>query len=173
MKSIPTHALAIGLILATERRAQTADAIFHSGTILAISDNQPSVESVAVVEGRFIAAGSKAMVLKTKHHNTNLSNLKRRTILPGFVDTHGHVMGGGSQGLSENSLSPPDGFVTEMPVLQRTVRDWIKETEKVVGQIKVAETLKEAITIYRVSADRSQKENAQLYDRMAIALAFQ
>jgi|AOAMet1_18_M0_10_1038524.scaffolds.fasta_scaffold144001_1 predicted amidohydrolase YtcJ len=75
MKSIPTHALAIGLILATERHAQTADAIFHSGTILTISDDQPSVESVAVLEGRFIATGSKAMVLKTKRHNTNLSNL--------------------------------------------------------------------------------------------------
>jgi hypothetical protein len=44
---------------------------------------------------------------------------------------------------------------------------------KTVEQVKVAETLKEGITIYRITADRSQKENAQLYDRMAITLVFQ
>jgi cytosine/adenosine deaminase-related metal-dependent hydrolase len=34
-------------------------------------------------------------------------DLKGRTLLPGFVDPHGHVTGGGMQAISANLLAPP------------------------------------------------------------------
>ena len=57
----------------------------------------------------FDAVGTKDEVLKTKGDATKLVDLEGRTMLPGFVDAHGHVMAGGIQALSANLLAPPDG----------------------------------------------------------------
>ena len=58
-------------------------------------------------------------------------------MLPGFVDAHGHVMGGGLQALSANLLSPPDGEVRDIASLQQTLRDWIKNNQQAVEKIKL------------------------------------
>ena len=41
--------------------------------------------------------------------NTKMADLGGRTMLPGVVDSHGHMVGGGLQALSANMLPPPDG----------------------------------------------------------------
>ena len=38
-------------------------------------------------------------------------------MLPGFVDSHGHVVLGGLQALAANLLAPPDGDVNDIPGL--------------------------------------------------------
>ena len=43
-------------------------------------------------------------------------------MLPGFVDAHGHVMGGGLQALSANIMAPPDGEVEDIASLQKVLR---------------------------------------------------
>jgi len=39
--------------------ADTADTIYHNGTILTINDAQPTAEAVAVKDGRIIAVGTQ------------------------------------------------------------------------------------------------------------------
>ena len=58
-------------------------------------------------------------------------------MLPGFVDAHGHVMGGGLQALSANLLAPPDGEVKDIASLQQTIRDWMSKNNNVVNKIKL------------------------------------
>ena len=65
--------------------AQTADAIYHNGTIITIDDNAPLAEAVAVKDGTVIAVGAKNDVLKTKGDATTLVDLRGRTMLPGLV----------------------------------------------------------------------------------------
>ncbi|MBU6328046.1 MAG: amidohydrolase family protein, partial [Verrucomicrobia bacterium] len=111
-----------GLTLAVS--AQTADAIYHNGSILTIDDSCPKAEAVAVKDGKILAVGKKDDVLKTKGDATKLVDLKGKTMLPGFVDAHGHIFMGGIQALSANLLAPPDGEVKDMASLIRTLKDW-------------------------------------------------
>lgn len=116
----------------------SADIIYHNGTILTINDKQPKVEAVAIKDGKILAVGSKKDVLKSKDSSTKFIDIQGKTMLPGFVDAHGHVMGGGLQALSANLLAPPDGEVRDIASLQQTVRDWMSKNEVVVNKIKLA-----------------------------------
>ncbi len=120
-----------------ELNAQTAEKIYHNGKIITVDDAVPIAEAVAVRDGKILAVGLKTEVLKTSDDKTELIDLQGRTMLPGFVDAHGHVMGGGLQALSANLLSPPDGEVRDIASLQQTLRDWIKNNQQAVEKIKL------------------------------------
>ena len=115
--------------------ADAADKIYYNGTILTIDDALPKAEAVAVKDGKVLLVGSKAAVLRTKQDATQMIDLQGRTLLPGFVDAHGHVMGGGLQALSANLLAPPDGDVQDMASLQQTLREWMAKNDAAVKKI--------------------------------------
>jgi predicted amidohydrolase YtcJ len=114
-----------------------ADTIYHGGPIITIDDANPRAEAVAIKDGKIIAAGKKDEVLKTKGDVTKLVDLAGKTMLPGFVDAHGHVFGGGIQALSANLLAPPDGEVKDIASLQQTLRDWIAANKEAVDKIQL------------------------------------
>lgn len=58
-------------------------------------------------------------------------------MLPGFVDAHGHVMGGGLQALSANVLSRPDGPATDIATLKRTVKEWMDANKTAIKKIEL------------------------------------
>jgi predicted amidohydrolase YtcJ len=62
-------------------------------------------------------------------------DLKGSTMLPGFVDAHGHVMGGGLQALSANLLAPPDGEAKDIAAVQDILRNWMAANETVVQKV--------------------------------------
>lgn len=117
--------------------AQDAELIYHNGVILTVNDALPKAEAVAIGNGKILAVGTTDVVLKTKGDSTKLIDLKGRTMLPGFVDAHGHVMGGGLQALSANLLAPPDGEVKDIASLQQTLRDWIATNKAEVDKIQL------------------------------------
>ncbi|MGI9243650.1 MAG: amidohydrolase [Verrucomicrobiales bacterium] len=117
--------------------ALAAETIYTGGMILTMHDDQPRVEAVAVMDGKIVAVGGRDEVLKRKNDATKLIDLEGRTMLPGFVDAHGHVMGGGLQALSANLLAPPDGEVRDIATLQQTLRDWMAENRQAVEKIKL------------------------------------
>jgi predicted amidohydrolase YtcJ len=114
--------------------AQSADQIWFGGPIITMDDKAMRAEAIAEDDGRIIAVGSKADVMKMKGPQTRMIDLKGRTLLPGFVDAHGHVMVGGLQALSANLLAPPDGQVKDIASLQDTVRAWAKTNAEAVAK---------------------------------------
>ena len=119
---------------------ETADRIWFGGPILTMSDAALRAEAVAEKDGRILAVGSEAEVMAHKGPDTDMIDLGGRTMLPGFVDAHGHVFMGGLQAMSANMLAPPDGEVTDIASLQQTLRDWaaanaeaVKTTQLIVG----------------------------------------
>ena len=126
----------VGIVISVSAFAEEiADSIYHNGIIITINDAQPRAEAVAVMDGKILAVGTKDEALKRKGDATKLIDLKGRTMLPGFFDAHGHVMGGGLQALSANVLAPPDGKVKDIASLQQTLRDWVAENEEIVKKI--------------------------------------
>ena len=86
-----------------------ADTIYTGGPILTIDDALPVAEAVAVKDGTILAIGDLADLLSLQDASTEVFDLDGRTMLPGFVDSHGHTVLGGLQALSANLLPPPDG----------------------------------------------------------------
>jgi predicted amidohydrolase YtcJ len=110
--------------------AEEADIIYTGGPIITLDDANPRVEAVAVKNGVILAAGRTAEVMALKGANTRMADLGGRTLLPGFVDSHGHIMGGGLQALSANMLPPPDGPNSSIPQIQQTLRDWVARNQE-------------------------------------------
>jgi predicted amidohydrolase YtcJ len=124
-----------GLIVgAAEAFAQEADRIWSGGSVLTMNDSAMRAEAVAERDGRIIAVGTVDEVMKLKGEKTQVIDITGKTMLPGFVDAHGHVMFGGLQRLSANVLPPPDGGVADIASLQQTIRDWIKNNEAAVAK---------------------------------------
>jgi predicted amidohydrolase YtcJ len=131
-------ALTVGISFGAPALArQTADRIWHGGPVLTMNDKAMRAEAVAESRGRIIAVGSKAAVMKLKGPATQVIDLKGGTLLPGFIDSHGHVMGGGLQALSANLLAPPDGKVNDIASLQQTLRDWMAANEATVRKVNL------------------------------------
>ena len=72
--------------------AKVAETIFHNGTILTMVDATPRVAAIAVANGRIIALGDEASVMALKGDATTIVDLKGATLLPSFIDAHGHFM---------------------------------------------------------------------------------
>lgn len=117
--------------------SETADTIYHNGPVITIDDANPRAEAVAVKDGKILAVGKKDDVLKTKGDATKLIDLTGKTMLPGFVDAHGHVFAGGIQALSANLLAPPDGEVKDIASLQQTLRDWMASNKEAVEKVQL------------------------------------
>jgi len=117
--------------------AQTADRIWSGGPIITMNDEAMRAEAIAEAGGKIVAVGSKADVMKLKGPKTEVIDLKGRTLLPGFVDAHGHMVVGGLQALSANLLAPPDGKVTDIPSLLQTMREWVVANKDAVAKTQL------------------------------------
>jgi predicted amidohydrolase YtcJ len=101
-----------------------ADLIYSGGPIITVNDAQPTAEAVAVRGGRILAIGTRDQVQATRGPGTRMVNLEGRTLLPGFVDPHGHVAMVGLQAVGANLLPAPDGEGNDIPALIRILREW-------------------------------------------------
>jgi len=125
-------AITVLMSLSIATAQQPADRIWTGGIILTMDDAAMRAEAVAETDGRIVAVGSTDAVMAHKGPATEVIDLAGRTLLPGFVDAHGHVFMGGLQALSANMLAPPDGVVTDIASLQQTLRDWVAANSEAV-----------------------------------------
>ncbi|SDG70396.1 amidohydrolase [Alloyangia pacifica] len=132
-------ALLLGTVLASggALAQEIADTIYSGGPILTIDDAAPTAEAVAVKDGMILAVGTMEEVSALQGEGTEMFELGGRAMLPGFVDSHGHVVMGGIQALSANMLAPPDGDVTDIASLQQGLRDWMADNQAVVDSVNL------------------------------------
>ncbi|SDB30513.1 hypothetical protein SAMN02982931_02315 [Bauldia litoralis] len=129
--------LALSMLPCAAFAQDVADTIYSGGPILTIDDSDPVAEAVAVKDGRIIAVGALNDVMAHQDDQTRMVGLSGRAMLPGFVDSHGHVVMGGLQALSANLLAPPDGEVADIASLQATLRSWAEENAEAVDKVKM------------------------------------
>ncbi|MBT1063515.1 amidohydrolase [Bowmanella sp. Y26] len=105
-------------------KTQEADAIYFGGAILTMDGDIPQyAEAVLVKDGRILFVGklSEADNIATAKHRIDLAG---RTMLPGFIDAHGHIFNTGIQKLSANLLPPPDGEGADVASLISLLNKW-------------------------------------------------
>lgn len=67
-----------------------ADKLFFNGMILTMDSANPQVEAVAVKDGKIMDVGSYGEMLCHVSDETEMVDLKGKTMLPGFIDPHCH-----------------------------------------------------------------------------------
>jgi len=87
--------LAISTVLASAQNGRTADLILRHGAVYTMDAARSWVQSVAVSNGRIIYAGPDAGAAGLAGPSTKIINLGGRMVLPGFHDSHVHLMEGG------------------------------------------------------------------------------
>lgn len=123
--------LLMALITGPLKAREVADVIITGGPVITVNDAAPEAEAVAIKDGRILSVGSREDVMARQGEGTRMYDLAGRTLLPGFVDSHGHVAMGGLQALSANLLAPPDGAVVDIPGLVKTLQDWLERNRSV------------------------------------------
>lgn len=97
-----------GLLSAGAARAQ-ADLILTNGKIATMAREGEFVQAVAVKDGKVLATGSNAAILRLKTPRTRLIDAGGRTVIPGLNDSHVHVI---RQGLNYNMELRWDGVTS-------------------------------------------------------------
>lgn len=69
-----------------------ADLIFINGNILTLEEDQPQAQALAVYNGKIVAVGDNGRAQSLAGQSTQVVNLKGKTLLPGFIDAHTHLL---------------------------------------------------------------------------------
>lgn len=83
--------------------------IITNAKVLTMDDARPRAEAVALAGGRIIAVGSRAEVEALAGPGTQIVDARGRTLLPGFVESHLHLVLGGNE-LTQLQLGGVSGF---------------------------------------------------------------
>jgi predicted amidohydrolase YtcJ len=73
---------------------ETGTRIFTGGTILTVDKDFSEVEAIAIRGNKILSVGTRADVTKAAGVNAQTVDLAGRTMLPGFIDPHTHVVAG-------------------------------------------------------------------------------
>ncbi|ORX93629.1 hypothetical protein K493DRAFT_330101 [Basidiobolus meristosporus CBS 931.73] len=82
------HARAEQHIITRERAT-----VYHHGNVYTVDTELPSAQAFVVKNGWFVDVGRNHDILKKwKKHGNQYVNLRKRTVVPGLVDAHGHFL---------------------------------------------------------------------------------
>lgn len=105
---IISASLIAGMFAAGAAYAQ-ADLILTNGKIATMAKEGQFLQAVAVKDGKVLAAGSNAQILKLKRPDTQVIDAQGRTVIPGLNDSHLHVI---REGLNYNMELRWDGVTS-------------------------------------------------------------
>jgi predicted amidohydrolase YtcJ len=78
-----------------------ADTVFINGHIVTMDDNFPEAEAFATGRGKILDVGS-TQEIRQRHSKANIVDLDGQTVMPGIVESHGHLLSLGQSFLELN-----------------------------------------------------------------------
>lgn len=101
---------------------------FVDGRILTM-DEQNRIAEAILIEGDGIAAvGSTEAILGQVDADTIVTRLNGKTLLPGFIEAHGHFPGSGLSAVAADVNSPPIGDVESIAQVLEKIRELASRT---------------------------------------------
>ncbi len=96
--------------------------VFIGGEVLTMDPDSKIAEAVSVRDGVIDRVGSTVEILALVTEDTDVVDLSGRTLVPGFVDAHGHFPGSGQTAFTVDLNSPPIGDTESIPELLDKLR---------------------------------------------------
>jgi predicted amidohydrolase YtcJ len=88
--------IALALVMLVERIAvaqqPAPDFVLRNGKIITVDDRFSIAESIAVRGDRIIGVGTNDVIAALVEPNTRIIDLQGRSVIPGMIDNHGHIM---------------------------------------------------------------------------------
>lgn len=113
---------ALVVMLGCSVETPVADLVVQGGTIYTVDESNPEVEAVAVKDGLIIFTGSQSEVAPYIAEETKVINLDGKVMTPGFIETHGHLMG-----LGHSELNLDLSGIANYDEMVSMVEDAVKE----------------------------------------------
>ena len=112
-------AVGLGVLLkiATRTPQPPAHQVFINGDVLTMDADNRVVQALSARGELIEAVGSTEEIMALVGENTTVTDLRGRTLLPGFIDAHGHFPGSGQKVIAADLGSPPIGNTTTMAEL--------------------------------------------------------
>ena len=96
IKSIYFSTFCIFCFFLSCKQKEKADLLIHNGPIYSVDGSNIKVEAVAVRAGKVWKVGNYKDIIKYLGKNTKLIDLEGKTMFPGFIEGHAHIMGIGA-----------------------------------------------------------------------------
>jgi predicted amidohydrolase YtcJ len=105
--------------------------LYSGGPILSVNDSNDVVEAVLVEDGAILAAGALGEVEQQARDHAVRVDLSGRTMIPGFIDPHGHFPDSGILALWRvNLAAPPLGDCMTVDMALERLADRVARTPK-------------------------------------------
>lgn len=69
-----------------------ADLVLMDGRVLTMNASQSHAEAIAIKKDRIVKVGTNREITRWIGENTKVISLNGKTAVPGFIDTHIHVV---------------------------------------------------------------------------------
>ena len=98
--------------------------IYFNANIITVDNKESIKEAMLIENGKIKAVGTNDEVLCLLDDNTEKIDLKGKTILPGFIDTHGHIVA-----TSQVLMIVPLGEATSKEDVIKRLKDYHENTD--------------------------------------------
>lgn len=99
-----------------------ADMVIYNGSIYTMEAESPIVSALSVKEGKIAYVGNDQVALQQAGSNTTVLDLKGKTLTPGLIESHAHIMGLG-QSLIELNLSKIKNYDEMVEMVEEAVKE--------------------------------------------------
>ena len=76
-----------------QNHIKEADLVLNNGKIYSVDEGNHVYQAIAINNGLILAIGTAADIKKHIKANTRVINLDGKTVIPGFIESHAHLMG--------------------------------------------------------------------------------
>ena len=110
------------------RDGERADIVFLNGKVVTVDASDRIAEAVAVRDGKIVRVGSNSKVKELVREGTKVIDLTGKTLLPGFIDSHTHLVDAAlSLRYLVDGRTPPNKSISD--ILEK-IKERSKETSK-------------------------------------------
>ena len=103
-----------------------ADLVLINGKIITVNSEDETAEALVVTDGVFTYVGENETALDYVGEDTEVIDLKGKTVTPGLIDSHNHMQWVGKALQQINCRSPP---ITSIKDLQEEVKKKVRKTK--------------------------------------------
>ena len=108
--------------------AQPADTVYFGGDIITMKGTTPqNVEALAIRAGRIIFAGKMSEARPLLRAKSRRINLAGKTLLPGFIDGHSHLLSHADSYTQAPLSPPPMGSINSIPDIVQKLNEFKRQ----------------------------------------------
>ncbi|SMD32687.1 hypothetical protein SAMN04488029_1038 [Reichenbachiella faecimaris] len=109
-----------------------ADLVLFNGNIYTLNETEPKAEALAVTDGKIVYVGNNVNANQWVADTTQIIDLEGKTLTPGFIEGHGHLMGIGKNLINLDLLNTKS--YDEIIEMVKTKVDEVEDGEWILGR---------------------------------------